>query len=57
MKFDLCDGGEDGEHIGVGFVAISEIFVVQVAFIFGIISFDRVYRRACIMLPHQKSGL
>ena len=29
MKNGSLNGGEDGEHTGVGFVAISKIFVMQ----------------------------
>ncbi len=36
------DGGEDGEHNSVGFVAISKIFVTQDQFFDGVASFDRV---------------
>ena len=36
------DDGYDGEYSGVGFVAITQVFVMQDAIIFGIISFGRV---------------
>ena len=41
MKFSLLSGGDDGGYNGVGFVKISEIFVMQDAFFFGTRSFDR----------------
>ncbi len=42
MKFGLFDGGEDGEHNGVGFKEISRISAMQDAFFFGATSFDGV---------------
>ena len=43
MEFGSLDGGEDGEHHGVGFVKISKISVTQIAFFFGTESFDRIF--------------
>ena len=40
MKFGLLDGGEDSEYNGDGFVEISIIFVIQDAFIFGMVWFE-----------------
>ena len=36
-KFGLHDGGDDGEHNGVGILEVSEIFEAQDAFFFGTI--------------------
>ena len=41
-KIDLFDGGEDGEHNGVGFVEIFATFVMQDTGLFGSTSLDRV---------------
>ena len=42
MNVDLLAGREDGEHSSVGFVEISEIFVMQDSFSFGTEPFDEV---------------
>ena len=42
MEFGLLDGGGDGEHNGVGFVDIFEIYATQDAFFFGMDAFSRV---------------
>ena len=38
MEFGSVNGGDDGEHSGVGFVDISKIFVMQVSIFFRRIS-------------------
>ncbi len=43
MKFGLRDGKEDGEHTGIGFVEISEIFTMQSVLFFQVKPFDGVY--------------
>ena len=40
MGFCSFDDGDDGEHYDVGFVEISEMYVVQYAFLFGTQSLD-----------------
>ena len=40
MRFNMRDGIEDFDHIDVRFVEISEIFAMQQALFFGMISFD-----------------
>ena len=40
MKSCLLDGGEWGEYNGVGFVEISKMFEMLVAFFFGMIMSD-----------------
>ena len=39
MGLGLFDGRDDGEHSGVGFMGISEIFEMEGAFFVGIESF------------------
>ena len=52
----LCDDGEDGEHNGVGFVGISEIFVAQNAFFFGVESFDGLYSALWLVSVSPAAG-
>ena len=42
MEFDLCDGRENGEHIGDGFMYISNTFEMQGEYFDETIPFDRV---------------
>ena len=42
MDLGLPDGGEDGELTGVGFVEISEVFVMQNTPSFGMKSFNSI---------------
>ena len=42
MVFGLSGGGENGEHIGVGFVELSKIVVMQDAFLFRTKSYARI---------------
>ena len=42
MESVLLDGGEDAEHIGVGYVETSRIFLMQDAFFSGMYPFDAV---------------
>ena len=48
MEFYSLNFEEDGEHSGVGFVEISNIFATSPAFFFGAMSFDRVYAQLTI---------
>ena len=41
MEYGLLDGGEDGEHNGLGFCVISRTFAMQDAIFFGTKLFDR----------------
>ena len=43
MEFDLPDGGEGGEHGGVGVVATSKISMMHDAMLFETENFDRVF--------------
>ncbi len=58
MEFGSLDGGENGEHSGVGRVEISKIFAMQDVFFFGMASFDNVCRldaRALnLVLPQER---
>ena len=40
MEFGPLDGGEDGEHNGVGLVEISNIFGMECRYFFDMVSFD-----------------
>ncbi len=44
IKFYSLDGGNDGEHSGIGFVEACEIFAMHGLIFFGIIALDRVCR-------------
>ena len=43
LKLGFCDGRVDGEHNGVGLVAISNIFAMQDIYSFDTDQFDRAY--------------
>ncbi len=43
MEFGSLGGGEDAKHNGVGFADISELFAMQLVFLFGTELYDRVY--------------
>ena len=42
MQCNSVDGGEDGKHSGVSFVALSITFAMQMVYVFEIIQFGRV---------------
>ena len=42
MNYGSLSSGEYGEHIGVGFMEICELFTMQAISIFGPETFDRV---------------
>ena len=58
MQFGLSDDRQDGEYSDVGLVEISEIFVMQGDFVYGVASLDRVYSiypcNVTFSLPEQK---
>ena len=44
----LFDGGDDGEHTGLGFVDISQIFVTQDTCFFESLPLCRIYHMMCV---------
>ena len=48
MEFGSLDGRVGGEHKGVGFDEIPELFEMQDSFVFGTEAFDRVYIAASV---------
>ena len=56
MEFSSHDGEDDGEHNGVGFLKISQIFVTHATVLVGIEPFDGVLQHMsnmaeCIQWP------
>ena len=52
MEFGSLDGGDVGEHNGVGFMRMFRIFGMEVAFFFGMESFDTVLATKSAAHPH-----
>ena len=59
MKFRLLEGGDYGEHNGVGFAVISIIFAMHVSFFFEMTSFyrDYIYSGVCSLVHQGKTRI
>ncbi len=57
MKFDLFDGGDDGEYNGFGFVEISGIFSMERTYFFGTEPSDRVSLLASSVIPFSNTSV